>query len=341
MSESVSAEKVKTPLPAWIKATKAYEQADTRKALWQLVNTLVPYALLWYLMIRTIQLGYSYWLTLALAVPAGGLLVRIFIFFHDAGHGSFFTSRTANTLVGYLTGILTFSAYEEWRHNHGVHHATAGNLDRRGVGDVWTMTVAEYQSAPWQTRLAYRCLRHPAVLLILGPLFSFLIKPRFPGKNSGPRQRLSIYLTDLAVAAILVLAGLTIGLRTYVLVQLPILMIGGAAGVWLFYIQHQFQGVYWARQAEWDPLQAALRGSSYYRLPKVLQWFSGNIGLHHLHHIRPRIPNYHLQACYDAIPELQAVTPLTLRTSLQSLWLNLYDEQQQRMVSFRAARAQS
>lgn len=341
MSESVSAEKGKTPLPAWIKATRAYEQADTHKALWQLVNTLVPYALLWYLMIRTIQLGYPYWLTLALAVPAGGLLVRIFIFFHDAGHGSFFTSRTANTLVGYLTGILTFSAYEAWRHNHGVHHATAGNLDRRGVGDVWTMTVEEYRAAPRRTQLTYRFIRHPATLLILGPLFSFLIGPRWPGKHDGPRQRLSIYITDLALIAIWVLAALTIGLRTYILIQLPVLMIGGAVGIWLFYVQHQFQGVYWARQAEWSPLRAALEGSSFYKLPKVLQWFSGNIGFHHLHHIRPRIPNYHLETCYRAIPELQTVKPLTLRESLKSLRMNLYDEQQRKMVSFRAVRTQA
>jgi omega-6 fatty acid desaturase (delta-12 desaturase) len=313
-----------------------YAKSDPRKAIWQLVNTLIPYAILWYLMIRSIQLGYSYWLTLGLAVVASGLMVRIFIFFHDCTHGSFFASRRANKIVGYITGILTFTPYDDWRHTHSVHHATAGDLDRRGVGDVWTMTVDEYLEAPRLQKLAYRLFRHPLITFGLGPSFMFLIVHRFPHKGATKRQRRSVWLTNLALLAIIVVAALTIGLQTYLLIQLPMMIIAGAAGVWLFYIQHQYEKVYWARHEEWDPIQAALEGSSYYKLPKVLQWFTGNIGLHHVHHLRARIPNYNLQECHDNVPVAQAVEPLTIRTSLRSLWLHLWDERNGVLVSFRA-----
>jgi len=329
----------KAARPDWDKSVARYQQPDIRKAAWQLVDTFVPYAALWALMVRTVQLRVSYWITLALAVVAAGFMARIFIIFHDCGHGSFFASRRANTILGYVCGILTFTPYEDWRHAHGVHHATVGDLDRRGTGDVYVMTVDEYLAAPRLKRIAYRLFRNPLIMFGLGPGAIFLLTHRFAHKGAKKRQRFSVYLTNLAIAAIIALASITIGLRTYILVQLPIILIGTTVGVWLFYVQHQFEGVYWARHEAWDPMRAALEGASYYKLPKVLQWFTGNIGLHHIHHVRPRIPNYNLQQCYDEVPAMQAVEPLTIRKSLKSLGLHLWHADQQRLVGFRSLRA--
>jgi omega-6 fatty acid desaturase (delta-12 desaturase) len=327
--------------PAWYQDVARYAQPNRGKAIWQLVNTFVPYLGLWVLMIYTIQRGVSYWITLLLAFMAAAFLVRIFIFFHDCGHGSFFSSSRANTALGYVSGILTFTPYHDWRIAHARHHATAGNLDRRGSGDVWTMTVQEYQAAPRGKRLAYRLFRNPLVMFGLGPAFMFLIAQRFPHSGTKKRERNSVIITNLAILAIAVVASLTIGFWTYLLIQLPIILVAGVLGLWLFYVQHQYEGVYWARQEEWEPIKSALEGSSYYKLPKVLQWFTGNIGLHHIHHLRPRIPNYHLQACYDHVPAMQGVQPLTLLKSLKSLRMNLWDEQQQELVSFRSLSAAS
>jgi omega-6 fatty acid desaturase (delta-12 desaturase) len=329
--------RVRPAKPAWHEAIARFTKPDPRRAVWQLVNTLVPYAVLWAAMAATVLYGLPYWVTLLLAVPAAVLAVRIFIFFHDAGHGSFFASSRANAVVGYLCGILTFTPYHDWHRAHALHHATAGNLDRRGVGDVWMMTVDEYLSAPRGRRLAYRIFRNPLVMFGLGPAFMFLIVQRFPRKGSKRRERLSVVYTDLALAGILVVAGLTIGLGTYVAVQLPVLLISGLLGLWLFFVQHQYEGVYWARDGEWDATRAALEGSSYYKLPAFLRWCTGNIGLHHIHHLRPRIANYHLQPCMDAIAEFQQVRPLTFARSLKSLRMNLWDERQHKLVTFRAA----
>lgn len=338
MSADTAAVAPQAPDPNLLRALSQYERPNLGKATWQLVNTFVPYVVLWAVMARLVRNGHPYWLTLALAVVAAGFLIRIFIFCHDCGHGSFFVSRRANRIVGYLTGILTCTPYEDWRHAHAAHHATAGDLDRRGVGDVWTLTVAEYLAAPKLTRLAYRLIRNRFVLLGLAPGCLSLITQRFPHRGAGRRERVSVIITNAAVLAILALATLTIGLGTFVLVQLPIMLIAGTVGVWLFYVQHQYEGVYWARHADWDPIRAALEGSSYYRLPRVLQWVTGNIGLHHIHHIRPRIPNYNLQQCYDDLPAMRAVTPLTIRGSLKSLRMNLWDEDAQKLVSFRSVR---
>jgi omega-6 fatty acid desaturase (delta-12 desaturase) len=337
-SDTTKTDGVKTR-PDWYPAVAKYQQPDLRKAIWQLVNTFVPYIALWAVMIRTVQLGVPYWVTLALAVVAAGFLVRIFIFFHDCGHGAFFASRRANTVLGYITGILTFTPYEYWRHSHGGHHATVGDLDRRGTGDVYIMTVDEYRAAPRWKRIGYRLYEHPLVMFGLGPAFVFLISQRFHRKGVPRRQRYSVYVTNVAILAIIVVASLTIGLRTYVLVQLPVILIAATAGVWLFYVQHHFEGVYWARHDEWDPWRAALEGSSYYKLPKVLQWFTGNIGLHHIHHVRPRIPNYNLQRSYDEVPAMQAVKPLTIRESLKALRFSLYDERRKKLVGFRSLSA--
>jgi acyl-lipid omega-6 desaturase (Delta-12 desaturase) len=328
--------KLEMAKPAWYQTTAEYGRSNFCKSLWQLVNTFVPYGVLWALMIHTVQQGYSYWITLVLALVAGGILVRIFIFFHDCCHGSFFVSRRANTILGYVSGILTFTPFEDWRYAHRVHHATAGDLDRRGVGDIWTMTTEEYLAAPLQKRLAYRIYRNPFVLFGPGPALLFLFFQRFSTKGAGKKERNSVVFTNVALLVVVGMASLTIGFQTYLLIQLPIILIGGSLGLWLFYIQHQFESVYWARHESWDPMKVALEGSSYFKPPRIVQWFTGNIGLHHIHHVRPNIPNYNLQQCHDAIPAFHAINPMTIRTSFKSLRLALYDEKQQKLMSFRS-----
>lgn len=323
------------PRPEWYRQLAQFERPNVRKATWQLLNTLVPYAALWAVMVQMLHNDVPYWLTLPLIVVASGLLIRVFIFFHDCCHGSFFASRKANRLFAFITGVLTFTPHEAWWQPHARHHASAGDLDRRGKGDIWTLTVEEYEASPRRVKLAYRFFRNPLVLLLLGPLALFILGYRIPNKASSPQARRSVWLTNLALLTILVVASFTIGLDTYLLIQLPIMGLTGAAGIWLFYVQHQFEGVYWARHEEWDPHRAALEGSSYYKLPKILQWFTGNIGLHHVHHLRPRIPNYNLQACHDAIPALREVPTITLTGSVRMVFLKLWDERSRNLLGFR------
>lgn len=322
----------------WTRSIAAFSRSDTRKAVWQLTNTIVPYLAVLALMVFSVVRGWPYPVTLALALPAAGLSMRIFIFFHDCCHDSYFTSRRANRIVGYITGILTFTPFDDWKRSHNIHHATAGDLDSRGIGDVWTMTVDEYLAARRRTRLGYRLVRNPFFLLLVVPFWLSILSYRIPHRGAGWRAALSVLVTDLALGAIITAFALTVGWQTYLLVQIPVILISWTVGVWLFYVQHQYEEAYWARSAERDPLAAALQGSSYYKLPRVLQWITGSIGLHHIHHLRPRIPNYHLQACQDAIPALQAIKPLTVRRSLKSAAMNLWDESNQRMVSFRTIR---
>lgn len=319
----------------WKEAVAAYRSPDLRRSAWQLADSVLPFLALWYVSYRFLSV--SYLLTLLSAALAAGFLVRIFIIFHDCGHGSFFKSRTSNDLVGFITGILTLTPYYDWRHEHAVHHGTAGNLDRRGRGDVWTMTVDEYRQASSWRRLGYRLYRNPFVLLGLGPLWVFFIRQRFTRPGSERRERLSVHLTNLALTILLAMAVATVGFKATALVHVPIMAFAGAAGIWLFYVQHQFEGVYWERTDRHDFVAVALQGSSLYRLPRVLQWFSGNIGLHHIHHLSPRIPNYRLEKCYREQPLFQQVRPITLLSSLRSLRLRLYDEASRRMVGFRAA----
>ncbi|MGR8935940.1 MAG: fatty acid desaturase [Gammaproteobacteria bacterium] len=319
-----------------IQAVAQYARPDHRKACWQIANTFVPYIGLWALMIFTVLQGYSYWLTLALAVPAAGFLVRIFIFFHDCCHEAFFASRRANRLFGYITGLLTFTAFEDWQRTHITHHATSGNLDRRGAGDIWTMTVEEYLDASKPKRLAYRLFRNPFALFGVIPVVLFLAVNRWPSQGAGKRERYGVLNTNIAIAAMITGMSLALGTWNYLLIQLPVIFFAASAGMWMFYVQHQYEDVYWARHEQWDLTKAGLEGSSYYKLPKVLQWIVGNIGLHHIHHVRANIPNYNLQRCYDEVPAMQMVKPLTFRKSINSLWLKLWDEQQQKLVTFRA-----
>lgn len=320
-------------------ALAKYDEPSLRKALWQLGNSFLPYVALWALMIYTVKNDYSYWITLGLALVSTPFLVRIFIFFHDCCHGSFFASRRANRIIGYLSGILTFTPYEDWQRAHSGHHATSGDLDRRGIGDIWTATVEEYRALPWRSRIAYRLYRHPLVMFGVGPAAIMLFLQRMWHPGARRRERVSVMITNAALVALVSLAAFTIGLKTYMQIQLPIILITGAIGVWLFYVQHQFEGADWARHEEWNPIRAALQGSSHYKLPRWLQWCTGNIGLHHIHHVRPSIPNYHLQRVYNEVPVMQEVKPLTFWRSFKSLRLNLWHEKEQRLVSFRALRS--
>jgi omega-6 fatty acid desaturase (delta-12 desaturase) len=339
MNSTTSAHIPDLSTSSWRQTVARYQHSDWRRSVWQAINTLVPYLVLWYVMLRSLEV--SYWLTLALSVLAAGFLMRTFIIFHDCGHGSFFKSRRANDALGIITGVLTFTPYYQWRHDHAVHHATAGDLDRRGVGDVWTLTVDEYLEAPVWKRVAYRLFRNPLVMLGVGPFFAFVISQRFARRGAAKRERYSVYWTNLALLGILILMALVIGIEAYVLVQVPIMVIAGAVGVWMFYVQHQFEGVYWERHDRWDYATAALQGSSFYRLPRIFQWFSGNIGFHHIHHLSPRIPNYFLESCHHENQEFQAIRPITLLSSLSSLGLRLWDEEGRRLVGFGYLRAVS
>lgn len=318
----------------WTALVAKYQTSNPWQSIGQAVNTFIPFLLLWFLMV--LSLDYSYWLTLGLALPAAGLLVRIFIIQHDCGHGSFFKSRQANDYLGSVCGLFTLTPYYYWRKSHAIHHASASNLEHRGVGDIYTMTVNEYrQESPWG-RLKYRFYRHPLILLGVAPALVFFVLYRFPlaDTKSWKRERASVWWTNLALAIAITGLSLTIGFKAFVLVQLPITLLASTAGTWLFFVQHQFEDTYWAKEGEWDYTLAALRGSSYYKLPKVLQWFTGNIGFHHIHHLSPRIPNYLLEKCHEENPLFQQVVVLTLWSSFKTIFLSLWDEDQERLVSF-------
>jgi omega-6 fatty acid desaturase (delta-12 desaturase) len=317
---------------AWKAIVARYQKPSTWRALWQIVDSIVPYVLLWYLMYRSLSI--SWWLTLPLAVLASGFLIRIFIIFHDCGHGSFFKSQLANDTVGFIAGVITFTPYYHWRWEHAVHHAGSGDLDKRGTGDIWTMTVQEYlESSRWK-RFAYRLARNPIVLFVIAPIFLFLIRQRFPSPGASKRERESVQWMNLAILGMVTGLIWIFGFKSYLLIQLTITGVGGAIGIWMFYVQHQFEGVYWERGEDWDYTAAALQGSSFYKLPKILQWFSGNIGFHHIHHLSPRIPNYNLERCHKADPLFQNVPSVTLLSSLKALTFRLWDEPLRQLVGY-------
>ena len=327
--------------PPWYRDTAKYAVPDAGRAVWQLTSTLTGYFTLLGLMVYSLRHGQPYWTVLLLVPLAAALFVRIFIFFHDCTHGSFFPSARWNARIGCFCGVLTFTAFYDWRRSHAGHHITVGDLDRRGVGDITTLTVREYQGASPLERLSCRLYRSPLVMFGIGPGYYFLLRNRWPSRGAHRQDVRSVIYTDLAILAFAGAASWAIGLRIYLLVQLPVLILAATFGVWLFYIQHQFPGVYWARHKAWDPWTAELKGASYYRLPAILRWLSGNIGLHHVHHARPGIPNYRLQQCYDEVPELQAVSPVGVRDSLRCPGLNLWDEDEGKLVGFRSLRART
>ena len=317
---------------AWSAIVARYQHSSITRALWQLATTLIPYFLLWYVMYHAMEI--SLWLTIPLAVLAGGFLMRLFIIFHDCGHGSYFSSRRANDIVGFIMGALTYTPYEHWRWQHAIHHGTAGHLDKRGTGDIWTMTVQEYLEASRWRRFAYGLSRNPLVLFVLAPLYLVLINHRCSSPGAGPRQRRSVWWTNLVFVGAVVSMSWIFGFGPYLLIQSTIMLVAGAAGIWLFYVQHQFEDAYWERGDDWDYTAAALRGSSFYKLPRVLQWFSANIGFHHIHHLSPRIPNYNLQKCHDGERFFQQVKPITLWASLQCLTFHFWDERSRKLVGY-------
>lgn len=317
----------------WREIVSEFQRPSLIRGTWQIVNSLGIYLVIWYLMYLT--LGVSYWLTIPLAIVAGGFLVRVFIIFHDCTHGSFFRSRKANDIWGFVTGVLTFTPYHQWRWEHTVHHAHAGDLDGRGMGDIWTMTVQEYLAASRWTRFRYRLARNPVVLFVLAPTFLFLVLQRFPLARASRKIRRSVHCTNLCVLALAAVLIWIFGLRAYLAIQFTVLLVAATSGVWLFYVQHQFEGVSWERGESWDFTQAALKGSSFYRLPRILQWFSGNIGFHHIHHLSPRIPNYNLESCHNADPLFQSVPAISLFSSMKSFAFRLWDEESRKLVGFR------
>jgi omega-6 fatty acid desaturase (delta-12 desaturase) len=320
--------------PAWHSSLSDYRKPTTVIAVWQLLNTFLPYCGLWILMVLSIQHEYPYAITLSLSLIAALFLVRLFILFHDCVHGSLFPNKTANTFFGHALGLLAFTPFDDWRFSHLRHHTTYANLDARGFGDIWTMTRTEYEEARPLKKLPYRLYRNPVVLIGLGALFSFLLRYRLPARKSKRKERVSVLFTNLLIFLVILAASLTMGWQTYLLIQLPVIWLAGSMGIWLFYVQHQFEGGYWARKKDWDPLRAAMEGSSFYKLPGILRWFSANIGYHHVHHLNPRIPNYLIKDCSDAIPELQDKQPLSIRKSLPGIHLKLWDEEREELVGF-------
>jgi omega-6 fatty acid desaturase (delta-12 desaturase) len=320
---------------SWQEIVAPYARANLRRAVAQLVNTGLPFLML---MAALMYGARSHpWLTLPLVLPAVFLLVRLFIIQHDCGHGSFFASRRANDLLGRTIGLLTLTPYAFWRKTHALHHANSGNLDRRGDGDITTLTVREYQALPLWRRLLYRAYRHPLVLFGLGPVYFFVICNRIPTGNPLRHRKSwsSILGTNAALAAIIVLIVLTVGTRAFMLAYLPVILLAASTGIWLFYVQHQFEHTYWASAPDWDFHEAALKGSSFYDLPAVLHWLTGYIGFHHIHHVCSKIPNYRLRDCFTQNPEFRNARRLTLLDSLKCLRLALWDEERRLLVSFR------
>ncbi len=318
----------------WRKTISKYTKPAPFKIWWQIANSFIPYFGLWVLMVYS--LDYSYWITLGLSIVAAGFLTRIFIIFHDCGHGSYFRSSLVSRIVGTVAGLLVFTPYHRWTYQHMVHHQTVGNLDKRGEGDVMTLTVDEYKSRSPIKQLMYRLYRNPIVLFLIVPFFLFTVLFRFPNKNYSRRINHYTHLTTLGLIAMVTIVSLLLGFKTYVLVQIPVLFFGTAFGVWLFYLQHQFKDVVWERTENWDYKRIAMEGSSYLKFPGILQWFTGNIGFHHIHHLGPRIPNYNLEKCNSENPAFQK-EPMKFNESFLSMHFRLWDEEKHKLVGFREA----
>jgi omega-6 fatty acid desaturase (delta-12 desaturase) len=321
----------------WREAVAGYERPSLRRSLLDLATSVVPYLALTVAMYLSLQV--SVWITLALAVPAAGFLLRTFIVFHDCAHGSFLPNRRANLWVGRFAGLLVFQPFANWRHNHAVHHGSSGDLDRRGTGDVPTLTVDEYLARPWKARLGYRLFRSPVVMFGIGPIWSLMIGPRLWSSGMRPRQRHSVIITNIVLAVVIGAIIWVAGLEAWLLVQMPTAIIAGTLGVFMFYVQHQFEDAYWETSEQWSYADAALQGSSYLKLPKILQFFTGNIGLHHVHHLSAKIPNYNLQRAHDESPIFEDVPVLTVADGLRAVRLKVIDPEAGRLLTWREVKA--
>jgi omega-6 fatty acid desaturase (delta-12 desaturase) len=321
----------------WREAVARHEQPSLPHSLLDLATSVVPYLAISVAMYLCLDV--SVWITFALAVPAAGFLLRTFIVFHDCAHGSFLPSKRANLWVGRFAGLLVFQPFANWRHNHAVHHGSSGDLDRRGTGDVATLTVEEYLSRPWKSRLGYRLFRSPVVMFGIGPIWSLMIGPRIWSNKMRPRQRRSILVTNLVLALLIAAISWLVGLQAWLLVQIPTAVLAGTLGVFMFYVQHQFEDVYWEGSDQWSYADAALQGSSYLKLPKLFQFFTGNIGLHHVHHLSAKIPNYNLQRAHDESPIFHDVPVLSVGDGLRAIRLKVIDRQSGRLLTWREVKA--
>lgn len=322
--------------PSWGKVLARYTTPSITRSVVDVLTSAVAYfafsaAMVW-------SLDVSYWLTLALGLPTAGFLLRTYIMFHDCTHGSLWPSKRANMWTGRVLGLFVFSEFESWKHNHQVHHATSGDLDRRGVGDLPTLTVPEYHALPLKGRIGYRLFRNPLVMFGLGWIWALVIQPRIVSRDARSRIKRSVWLTNVAVVAYVAAWIGLVGWQDYLLVTLPVVFLAGSAGVWLFYVQHQFEDAYWEAGDDWSYADAALRGSSYLKLPKVLQFFTGNIGLHHVHHLSAAIPNYRLQRAHDENEVFQSVPVLTFWDGMRATRLKLWDPEQRRLVTWAEAK---
>lgn len=320
----------------WKKIVAPFEVSSTSKATRQLINTVGGYVGTWVAIFFALKV--SWWLVVPLAILGGGLVVRAFIIFHDCGHGSFFPSKRANNFWGWVCGAITFTPYHHWGWEHAQHHAGSGNLERRGIGDVWTLTVQEYNDSSTWTKFAYRVVRNPIILFLIAPVFLFVLRERFPTAKANARAKRAVWLMNLVLAVKIGTMIAIFGPMNYLIPQLIITILASTAGVWLFYVQHQFEDTYWEHSENWDFTAAGIEGSSFYKLPKVLQWFSGNIGFHHIHHLSSKIPNYNLEECHNSDPLFRDVDPLTIKKSIQCFTFRLWDEENRKLVSFRDAR---
>ncbi|MGI9021128.1 MAG: fatty acid desaturase [Solirubrobacterales bacterium] len=336
MTEADAAAAPRRERPTWASDLEPYSNPTWARSLLDIATSVVPFLALSVAMYALIDV--SVWLVLALAIPGAGFLLRTFILFHDCTHGSFLPSRTANNWLGVFCGLLVLQPFENWRTDHWAHHGSAGDLDRRGQGDVPTLTLQEYYAKSAKGRLGYYLFRHPLVMFGIGPIYSLMVMPRFWGSRAGRAQKRSVILTDVAIAVVVTGLSLVVGWQAFLLVQLPMWILAGTAGVWLFYVQHQFEDVYWENTDSWSYADAALRGSSYLRLPKVLQFFTGNIGLHHVHHLNARIPNYNLQRAHDENEIFHDVPVLTFWDGIRSVRLKVIDEGSGRLLGWREAR---
>jgi omega-6 fatty acid desaturase (delta-12 desaturase) len=322
-----------TSKTSWVKIVSKYNHPNPLKSWLQFSINLFLYSVTWFLMFESLSL--SYWITLGFSIPAAGMLVRLFIIYHDCGHGSYFKSRKLRDVIGILIGVLTFTPYYSWSINHKIHHETAGNLDKRGIGDVWTLTVDEYKESSLWKKIVYRFYRNPVTMFGIGPLYVFLIGNRFTKKGMDRKGRLGVYITNAGLLLFAVSMSMLIGVKAFLLIQFPVIYLSGIFGFWLFYVQHQFDPSYWTRTETWDYKRVALEGSSYYKLPRILQYFTGNIGFHHIHHLSPLIPNYYLSRCHRENSLFMQIKPLKFWQSFRAVTFRLWNEETREMISFR------